>query len=470
MRLPSLKTLLLALASLASLALPARATNPFLPGWEYIPDGEPRVFGDRVYLYGSHDRAGSTEFCDTILRVWSAPLADLNTWTDHGIIFSTRDVEGRADDVPWSDNNLYAPDVIEKDGRYYLFAQILGAPCAVAVSDSPAGPFRLVSQIKKPEGSPPDFGGWSQYFDPGVLVDDDGKVYLYWGGGSSHLAQLNPANLTEILPDTYQSNILPTTPPFNFQEGPSPRKINGLYYIVFAAGNDLSYATSTSPTGPFAYRGVIVSHTPDAPGGNIHGGLAQLNGQWYIFYHRMTHNTVFSRRACVEPVTILPDGTIPQVEQTSLGFRTSLDPYQSTPADIASVLRGGNYVTELDRDTRPVINNKNGSVVGFRYFDFGPPAAASLSLTLRVRGGATPARLIIQAARQGETPLQIGELLIPADPDAAPSSPWREVTTEVQPVSGRTAIFFTFATETPDVPACDLLSFRFTQGQKHPNP
>lgn len=449
-------TLALAFAFVGlSFAIPARAANPFLPGWEYIPDGEPRVFGDRVYLYGSHDRAGSNEFCDVILRVWSAPLADLNTWTDHGIIFSTRNVDGRADDVDWSDNNLYAPDVIEKGGRYYLFAQIVGAPCAVAVSDSPAGPFRLISQIKKPKDSPMDFGGWSQYFDPGVLVDDDGKVYLYWGGGSSHMAQLNPANMTEILPDTYQANILPTTPPFNYQEGTSPRKINGLYYLVFAAGNNLSYATSSSPTGPFAYRGVIVSHVPDAPGGNIHGGLARLNGQWYIFYHRMTNNTTYSRRACVEPVTILPDGSIPQVKQTSLGFQTSLDPYQTTPADIACVLRGGNYVTELDRDTRPVVHNKNGSVVGFRTFDFGQPA--SLSLSLRVRGGEAPGRLIVLASPPGEAPVEIGEFKIDADS----SGHWRTITTAVKPVSGRAELLFKFVSDSPDRPLCDLLSFRF---------
>ena len=219
----NMKSLIHALFAVA-MSYIAQAANPFLPGWEYIPDGEPRVFGDRVYLYGSHDRAGSKEFCDTILRVWSAPLADLNTWTDHGIIFSTRTVDGHADDVDWSDNNLYAPDVVGKDGRYYLFAQIVGSPCAVAVSDTPAGPFRLISQIKKPKDSPMDFGGWSQYFDPGVLVDDDGKVYLYWGGGSSHMAQLNPANMTEILPDTYRANILPTQPPFNYQEGPWPEE------------------------------------------------------------------------------------------------------------------------------------------------------------------------------------------------------------------------------------------------------
>ena len=445
------------LIALAGIALPAHAANPFLPGWEYIPDGEPRVFGDRVYLYGSHDRAGSKEFCDTILRVWSAPLADLNSWTDHGIIFSTRTVDDHADDVGWSDNSLYAPDVIEKGGRYYLFAQIVGSPCAVAVSDTPAGPFRLVSQIKKPKDSPMDFGGWSQYFDPGVLVDDDGKVYLYWGGGSSHMAQLNPANLNEILPDTYRANILPTEPPFHYQEGPSPRKINGVYYLVFAAGADLSYATSDSPNGPFTYRGVIVSNSGDAPGGNIHGGLVELNGQWFIFYHRMTHNSVFSRRACAERVTIQADGSIPQVEQTSLGFQTSLDPCQTTPADIACVLKGGNHVTELDRDTRPVVHNKNGSVVGFKYFDFGNPTSQSLSI--RIRGGEVPCRIKVQASRPGEAPVEIGEFKIEADP----SGPWRELSTDVKPVSGRMALFFTFASDSPDRSACDLLSFRFEQ-------
>ena len=273
------------------------------------------------------------------------------------------------------------------------------------------------------------------------------------------MAQLNPANMTGILPHTYQANILPTTPPYNYQEGPSPRKINGLYYLVFAAGNDLSYATSKSPTGPFAYRGVIVSHVPDAPGGNIHGGLAELNGQWYIFYHRMTHNTTYSRRACVERVTIKPDGSIPQVEQTSLGFQASLDPYKTTPADIACVLRGGNYVTELDRDTRPVINNKNGSVIGFRYFDFGEPA--SLSLTLRIRPSGTPCLIKIQAARPGEAPVQIGEVHIPADS----SNEWREVYTEVKPISGRAAIYFTFTSESPTNSASDLLSFSFHRKQ-----
>ena len=87
--------------------------NPILPLWEYIPDGEPRVFGDRVYLYGSHDRVGHHEFCDGKLKVWSAPLSDLNHWVCHGDSFRTRPGHDRGGDVPWTDHDLYAPDVIE---------------------------------------------------------------------------------------------------------------------------------------------------------------------------------------------------------------------------------------------------------------------------------------------------------------------------------------------------------------------
>src|SRR5688500_17527275 len=108
----------LVLALLVCLLSAGRVVGgPFLPPGEYTPDGEPRVFGDRVYLYGSHDRRDSKEFCDHLLKVWSAPLSDLTQWRDEGISFATRDYPGHKDDVPWSDNLLFAPDVIKKDDK-----------------------------------------------------------------------------------------------------------------------------------------------------------------------------------------------------------------------------------------------------------------------------------------------------------------------------------------------------------------
>ncbi len=356
--------------------------NPYLPVWEYIPDGEPRVFGDRVYVYGSHDNAGSDKFCDYVLKCWSAPVSDLNSWVCHGDIFRTQATRDYPADTDWTDSRcqLYAPDVVEKDGKYYLFAYIVNAKGCVAVSDRPEGPFRLISQYKYTISDEICCNGW--FIDPGVLVDDDGRVYIYCGFQRSFLAEVNGENMYEILDGTCIEHFIPCKerPEYGFDEQDklffeacSPRKVNGTYYMIYSPlrGSRLAYATSDSPTGPFTYRGYIIDNGVDYPGGNDHGSIANINGQWYIFYHRMTNGTIMSRRGCVEKIEILPDGTIPPVEMTSLGFEDSLDPYRITPAEIACVLKGGAIVTEKNVFERTVTNIFDGAVIGYKYFDFG---------------------------------------------------------------------------------------------------
>jgi hypothetical protein len=276
------------------------------------------------------------------------------------------------------------------------------------------------------------------------------------------MAELDPANMVEILPGTYRKDIIPTTPPFNFFEAASPRKINGTYYLIYADGGILVYATSKSPYGPFAYGGPIIRQGNGAPGGNIHGSLAQLNGQWYVFYHRMTHNTIFSRRACVERVTIERDGSIKEVEQTSLGFLEKLDPYRETNADLACVLHGGNYIIEVDRDTHPVTNNKNGSIVGYKYFDFGAPSASeAVTFTARVRGGAAGSALEVWLdAWVPDQGTKIGTVDIGAE---AKPGEWREVSAAVKAASGRRALYFRFSGDAGVVH--ELASFWFGREQ-----
>lgn len=80
--------------------------NPYLPLWEYIPDGEPRVFGDRVYIYGSHDRAGSDDFCDYVLKCWSAPVNDLNNWVCHGVTFRVKPDGDFPSDTDWTPDKI----------------------------------------------------------------------------------------------------------------------------------------------------------------------------------------------------------------------------------------------------------------------------------------------------------------------------------------------------------------------------
>lgn len=369
--------------------------NPYLPNWEYIPDGEPRVFGDRIYVYGSHDRKDSIDFCDYKLKVWSAPVSDPTKWVCHGDIFRSRDGHDSPSDVDWTDELLFAPDVVERGGKYYLYAYIVNAKGCVAVADRPEGPFRLLSRY---EYDIPNHYDNGTFIDPGVLVDDDGRVYIYCGYQGSYMCELKD-NMYEAVPGSYKLDIIPTAEPHRFFEACSPRKINGTYYLIYSPqrGSCLDYATSDSPTGPFSYRGTIIDNGIDFPGGNDHGSVCCVNGQWYIFYHRMTNGTIMSRRGCVERIEILPDGTIPQVEMTSLGFEESLNPYDFTQADTACVLKGGCYITETSVFERPIVNVTDGCVMGWKYFDFGEDfASKTMQIRLKLRGTGSRGRVHVR--------------------------------------------------------------------------
>ncbi len=186
----------------------------------------------------------------------------------------------------------------------------------------------------------------------------------------------------EVIDNTCIEHFIPCEPDENssfdsiekcFFEAASMRKVGDTYYMIYSPkqGSRLAYATSKSPIGPFEYRGYIVDNGDCYPGGNNHGSIANINGQWYIFYHRMTNGTIMSRRGCVEKIEILPDGTIPTVEMTSLGFENALSPYKKTFADIACVIKGQAFITERNIFERPITNIKNGDVIGYKYFDFG---------------------------------------------------------------------------------------------------
>lgn len=404
--------------------------NPYLPNWEYIPDGEPRVFGDRIYVYGSHDRKDSIDFCDYKLKVWSAPVSDPTKWVCHGDIFRSRDGHDSPSDVDWTDELLFAPDVVERGGKYYLYAYIVNAKGCVAVADRPEGPFRLLSRYKYDIPNHYDNG---TFIDPGVLVDDDGRVYIYCGYQGSYMCELKD-NMYEAVPGSYKLDIIPTAEPHRFFEACSPRRINGTYYLIYSPqrGSCLDYATSDSPTGPFTYRGTIIDNGIDFPGGNDHGSVCCVNGQWYIFYHRMTNGTIMSRRGCVERIEILPDGTIPQVEMTSLGFEESLNPYDFTQADTACVLKGGCYITETSVFERPIVNVTDGCVMGWKYFDFGEDfASKTMQIRLKLRGTGSRGRVHVRLdSEDGE---ELGTVDFAEDSGTAGA--------RIKAVTGRHAVF-----------------------------
>ncbi len=426
--------------------------NPYLPNWEYIPDGEPRVFGDRVYVYGSHDRAGSDKFCDYVLKCWSAPVDNLNEWVCHGDIFHTQADRDHNSDTNWtkSNNELFAPDVVEKDGKYYLYAYIVNSIGCVAVSDKPEGPFKMISTYKYTIPDEICCYGW--FIDPGVLVDDDGRTYIYCGFERSFLAEVNSDNMYEILDGTCIEHFIPCEPTEEggfdetekcFFEAASMRKVGNTYYMIYSPkqGSRLAYATSESPTGPFTYRGYIVDNAVDYPGGNDHGSIACINGQWYIFYHRMTNGTIMSRRGCVEKIEILPDGTIPTVEMTSLGFENSLNPYKITPADIACVLKDGAssaMITEKNVFERVITNITDGCVIGYKYFDFGEDfSSKTMEFAAQINGFGCDCHIHILI--DGENGEEIGVADVGHDSGT--------ISTTVKNVTGRHSVFFKVTTD-----------------------
>lgn len=164
-----------------------QAYNPYLSSYEYIPDGEPYVFNERVYIFGSHDRFNGTDYCQNDYVCWSASINDLSDWKYEGVIYKrSQHPHGK------NQHNLYAPDVAQGlDGRFYLFYSAANTSIiSVAVSDEPAGKYKYYGDIKDSTGhvlgtSKKD---WFQ-FDPAVLVDDDDRIWLYSGSGQKENKQ-----------------------------------------------------------------------------------------------------------------------------------------------------------------------------------------------------------------------------------------------------------------------------------------
>lgn len=411
--------------------------NPFLPLYEYIPDGEPHVFGDRVYHYGSHDKEGGDTFCMLDYVCYSAPVDDLTDWRYEGVIY-----QAKQDPRYPAPQYMYAPDVVQgNDGRFYLYYCMGGdygqegyqGPVSVAVCDTPAGKYEYLGVVKNPDGSP-----MLKYicFDPAVL-NDDGTIRLYYGtqydyeerndfltndfylqdeiemfGRSREeifsypdsimgpvMAVLSDDMLTvkeeakHIIPYRVKGTSFEAHP---FFEGSSMRKVGKKYYFIYSSwqNHELCYATSDQPDRDFVFGGTIVSNGDigyrgrDAQHklnmtGTTHGSIIEINGQWYVFYHRLTHKSDYSRQACAEKIRILEDGSIPQAEMTSCGLNDGpLSAEGTYPAVIACNLtnghmpHGSNSVFQISfpnvthkGQERFIAEIEDHTLIGYKYFE-----------------------------------------------------------------------------------------------------
>lgn len=392
--------------------------NPYLPSWEYVPDGEPHVFDGRVYVYGSHDMFNGYVYCQKDYVCWSAPENDLTDWRYEGVIY-------RKTQDPFNEDGhmcLYAPDVTRgPDGRYYLYYVLDKVDVvSVAVCDSPAGQYEFLGYVRYADGTLLGMKpGDDPQFDPAVLTEGD-KTYLYTGFGFAWDKSRHGPMVTVLESDMLTVSeaprfILPSGSyvkgsafegtdyeGHEFFEAASIRKVNGKYCFVYSSVrmHELCYALSDSPVEGFRYGGVIISNCDEGidsykpkdmhsyyPGNN-HGGMVFAGGTWYIFYHRHTNATEFSRQGCFERISVLPDGRIPQVEKTSSSGLTPLPGIGVYPAYLACVLIYGkpdmenepwreNRYPKITQDGKDGDRNEgfiagmnNGSVAGFKYFQF----------------------------------------------------------------------------------------------------
>ena len=449
------------------MVLTVSAQNPYLPLWEHLPDGEPRVFEDpdnpgklRAYIIGSHDLA-YTRYCGPDVRMWSAPVEDLSQWRDEGPIFSYY-IGGQWD-------TMYAPDLVETVDKstgkktYWLYPHSRGwrrVPM-VCRGDRPDGPFTPVNLTSDGkacvEGSLIDF-------DPSVFVenitdkrDPDFKrgfrAYVFYGFRHSTAYELNQENMYVVRPGTeVHDYFLPASErygvvrdpegtqypalykgqnpgDFNFFEASSIRQVGNKYVMVFSgySGPDyglgstnsaLRYAYGDSPLGPWRSGGVLVDSRgvmPNKDGShlettnaahNTHGSLQQINGQWYVFYHRPPRGFGFARQPMVAPVKIECDkkpvakgGKVRIVaydpyadgnewtarasdgmeytgaEVTSEGFQIfGLNPYQYYSAGIACYMTDQQWLQDSwdNWDNHQNLQGiAGGGIVGFKYFGFG---------------------------------------------------------------------------------------------------
>ncbi len=355
--------------------LDTNGANPFLPPDIYIPDGEPKVFGCRVYLYGSHDVFGGG-YCCGDYHVFSASVDDLTKWTDHGVSFRSRDEYGNIADVPWSTADLYAPDVVKKGEKYYLYFCLSDGSEGVAVSDSPSGPFSDAKRITM-DGRP------VEGIDPSVL-EDGGRFYYTWGQFSMKAAELCD-DMCTLKSETFHDAVITNNEGAQgFHEGSSLRKIGDKYCIIYAsewksefpnksaAPTKLDYAVSDNVYGPYERRGTVVDNFGiDPKSWNCHGSVIKIGERWYVFYHGSSNNTEFNRRARVERIKVDEENAvISRAEITSNGFLDALPAgLIKSPANACRFF-GGAFVTQRRGGSFPIVNIKKTGGCEYRYVRF----------------------------------------------------------------------------------------------------
>lgn len=291
--------------------------NPVFKGWYADPEGI--IFGKKYWIYPTYSAPYEKQ---VFFDAFSSP--DLVNWTKHSRILDTASVK-------WANRAVWAPAIIEKGGKYYLF---FGANdiqndnekggIGVAVADKPEGPFK--DHLGKPLID--KFYNGAQPIDQFVFHDKDGKYYIIYGGWKHcNIARLND-DFSGFIPFEDGTTFKEITPG-NYVEGPFMFIRNGKYYFMWSEGGwtgpnySVAYAIADSPFGPFKRVGTILQPDPKIANGAGHHSVIQIPGkdEWYIVYHRrpLTETDGNSRETCIEYMYFDENGLIKPVVLTTEG-------------------------------------------------------------------------------------------------------------------------------------------------------
>lgn len=438
----------------------AVAQNPIIQTY-FTADPAPMVYDGKVYVYTSHDADETIDNFFTMpdWRLYSS--SDMVNWTDHGAVASL-------EDFGWSDkkNGAWAPQCVERDGKFYLYCPIHGDGIGVLVADSPDGPFKDVLGKRLIDSE----HIWND-IDPTVLVDDDGQAYLYWGNPTLYYVKLNDDMISydRSIGDNGIVEIEMTQEAFgknagrggkhtsNYTEGPWIYKRNDLYYMVYAAAGIpeyIAYSTAPSAEGPWTYGGYIMERAPQLAFTN-HPGVAHFKGNAYLFYHDQDlSGEGFKRSVSVEQFEYNADGSIPLITPTKEGVINSvsdLDPFNRVEAETiawseglktASGDKAGVYVTHI----------QDGDYIKVRSVNFGKRAKEFEASVASASGGG---RIEIRLGDVDRTLLGVCEIK-----NTGGWQNWETVSTKVNKVKGTYDVYFVFKGGNGDLFNFDWWRFR----------
>lgn len=357
------------------------ADNPLILD-QFSADPTARVFEGKIYVYPSHDipvppdsGARPNWFCMEDYHVYSSE--NLMDWADHGVILDQ-------EDVPWltrKSYNMWAPDCIQKDGKYYFYFPT-GGKIGVAVAEKPYGPFT-------PEDTPIE---GARGIDPCVFIDEDGTAYLYSSMNRIFVARLKE----DMVGLDSEQQVIENLPQKGLIEGPFVFERKGIYYLTYPHVQNnterLEYAVAKSPMGPFEWKGVIMDESASGCWTNHHS-LVEYQGKWYLFYHDKDLSPDFDKNRSIRAdyLFFAEDGSIQKVTPTLRGVGTA-DATKEIQVDrYSAVSPEGVSVDFLDTQQKEkgwkAIMSAKGAWVRYNHVDFGEQKVDSVRLRVTSQTG-----------------------------------------------------------------------------------